>query len=352
MMHEFSKQKWSIIIFALLILGIFFTHSVSAGTLSCSVQVGACGVGEVEIFEMQNTSNSHAGLPAASYNNLVCCTGVAGLGNSCSGTYATVLKLSGTTNAHVRQNSLGDYPSATNACISVPGGGNVTVAYQATNCTGYDTILGSMIGTTNSHVGDGSWAAGTTKICATATGGSLSVDIVDAGGTPVGSPSITMGATALSFNYQTTNGTFGAAAEKIRVDNSTANPQWALSLAATDGTTAFWDGTPGDYDFNDPTASAGDGADADSLGGQMSVDPSGATVTPQGGCDNTGLSLGSSSSFSEGATDSITLLSAGASASTGCYWDTTGISISQTIPAEQPVAGDYDINMTLTVTAI
>jgi len=151
-----------------LISGIFFARTIYAGTLSCAVRTSACNGGEVEIFEIQSTANSHAGLPAASYNNLVCCTGVTGLGNSCSGTYATALKLSGTSNAHVRQGTLANYPSATNACISVPSGGSVSVGYQATNCSGYDTTIGSMVGTTNSHVGDGNWAAGTTKICATA----------------------------------------------------------------------------------------------------------------------------------------------------------------------------------------
>ncbi len=154
--------------------------TVYAGTLSCTVRTSSCNGGEVEIFEMQNTSNSHAGLPAASYNNLVCCTGVTGLGNSCSGTYATALKLSGTSNAHARQGTLLDYPSATNACISVSSGDTVSVGYQATNCSGYDTTLGSMVGTTNSHIGDANWTAGTTKICATAAtaGPSTAIEIV------------------------------------------------------------------------------------------------------------------------------------------------------------------------------
>lgn len=351
MMGKFSNKNWLTIFIALLVTGIFFVDTAFAGTLSCTVRTTSCSGGEVEIFEMQNTTNSHAGLPAASYNNLVCCTGVTGLGNSCSGTFATALKLSGATNAHARQNQLADYAGANNACISVPSGGTVSVGYQATNCTGYDTTLASMKATTNSHVGN-TTAYTEYKICASAAAGTLSVDIVDAGGTPVSAPSITMGATALSFTYQTANGTFGASAQKIRVDNTTGNAQWSLTLAATGGATAFWDGTPADYDFNDPTANAGDGGDADNLGGQMTINPSGATITPQSGCNTTGLTLGSSAAFSQGITDTITLLSAGSSAGTNCYWDTTGITVSQTVPKEQPAASDYNINMTLTVTAI
>jgi len=111
--------------------------------------------------------------------------------------------------------------------------------------------------------------------------GTLSVDIVDSGGSPVASPSMAMNAGAVSFDFQTTTGTFGTASEKVRVDNGTASPQWTLSVAAS-ATTAVWDSAGTDYDFNDPTASAGDGGDADSVGGQLTVDPSVSTITPQG----------------------------------------------------------------------
>lgn len=238
---------------------------------------------------------------------------------------------------------------ANNACISVSGGGSVSVGYQDTNCDGFDTTLGSMSGITNAHVGDST--AYTTKICATAIAGTLTVDIVDAAGDPVLSPSVAMGTVEVSFVYQTVNGTLGVSSEKIRVENTMTNPQWTLTIAADGGPTAFWDGATSDYDFNDPTAEAGDGGDADNLGGQMSLNASTGTITPQSGCSNTGLTLGSAASFSEGVTDSITLLSANASADTYCYWDVTGINASQTIPAEQNT-GNYSIDMTLTVTAV
>lgn len=104
-----------------------------------------------------------------------------------------------------------------------------------------------------------------------------------------------------------------------------------------------------DYDFNDPTANAGDGVDGDTLGGRMSLNASVGTLG--GTCTATGVTKGSSASFSEAGIDSITLLTAGATADTGCYWDFTGIDISQTIPGEKPT-GTYSINMTMTATAI
>jgi hypothetical protein len=206
-----------------------------------------------------------------------------------------------------------------------------------------------MIGTTNSHVGDGSWAAGTTKICASAHGaGTLSVDIVDAGGTPVPTPAIVINSSTASFTFQTVAGTFGTSAERMRVNNTTVNPLWTASIAAAAGPTALLAAGAQKYDFNDPTGSAVDGGDADAYGGQMTLTPTAGTLG--GTCATTGVTKGSSASFSEGATNSITLLTAGGTANIDCYWDFTGVGVSQTIPAEQP-ANSYSLDMTLTVVA-
>jgi hypothetical protein len=51
----------------------------------------------------------------------------------------------------------------------VPSGGSVSVGYQATNCNGYDTTLGSMSATDNSHVGNAA-AYPSIQICASAAG--------------------------------------------------------------------------------------------------------------------------------------------------------------------------------------
>ncbi len=136
-----------------------------AGTLSCSVTT-SCPTGTV-LYRLYDPNGNHAEMPSQSlYTYMVCCTGVAGLGNSCAtGVNAVVVKLSSTTNAHIEQNSQSNY-SGNDACLSVDAGGSVSVGYQATNCSGYDTTIGSMTAVTNSHVGDG--AAYAVKICATA----------------------------------------------------------------------------------------------------------------------------------------------------------------------------------------
>ena len=185
--------------------------------------------------------------------------------------------------------------------------------------------------------------------------GNLSVDIVDSGGNSVASPKVTMSSTTLAFACQSVNGTFGTTSEKIRVTNNTSNPQWTLTVAAS-STTALWQNASGTlfYDFNDSSGSpagCGDGSDADSYAGQMTIDPSVATITPQNGCSTTSISLGSQVSFVEGATDNITIATAGSGAATSCYWDFTGIDVSQQVPAEQ-TNDIYTIDLILTVTAV
>ena len=159
----------------ILILGFGIAKIANAGTLSCSVRTSDCVAGDVEIFRMSGTANAHSQLPSVgTYVNRVCCGGVAGISNSCSGIYATVLQLSSSTNAHVQQS--GAY--ADKACISVPTGGNVSVGYAA-DCvaSGYDTVLASMNKTTNSHVGNPGIYP--TNVCVTSAAPVVSISISD-----------------------------------------------------------------------------------------------------------------------------------------------------------------------------
>jgi len=178
----------------------------------------------------------------------------------------------------------------------------------------------------------------------------LAVDIVDASNVPVSSPSFGFSAGTLTFVYQTTTGTLGSSSQKIYVTSgSTAN--WQLTMAATSGATSLWSNTGATkmYDFNDGSANAVDGGDTDSYGGQLTLNVSTGTLSPGSGCSNTGLSLGSNSSFVETTNNSITLISA-SSGATSCNWSLTGIGLSQSIPKEQGV-DSYSINLTLTITA-
>jgi len=86
-------------------------------------------------------------------------------------------------------------------------------------------------------------------------------------------------------------------------------------------------------------------------GGQLTIDPSVGNIVAQGGCSSTGITLGSSSAFSETVTDAITLASADGTADTGCDFDILNLDVSQSVPAEQ-ASDSYDIDMTLTLVAI
>lgn len=197
-------------------------------------------------------------------------------------------------------------------------------------------------------------ASGTSNFQQTINSGVLSSNIVDGTYAAVSSPSVAMSNATFALNCQTITGTFGTSSQKLYVSNlGTANDGWTLTVAAS-AATSVWDGAASDFDFNDPTTSGcTDGADADSVGGQLTIDASAATLATGQcvSCSTSSITKGSAAAFSSGVTDNLTLLSAAAGSSDAGDWTLTGVSLSQTLPAEQAAASDYDINMVLTATA-
>lgn len=183
-----------------------------------------------------------------------------------------------------------------------------------------------------------------------------SFDIVDASGLSVASPGVAMQTSNVSFTCTNTVGTLGTDGQQLRVTNpSGSRSTWSLSIAATGGATARWQngGNTQHFDFNDDggdPSGCSDAADSDGQAGRLFFNPSGGTSTPQSGCGNTDINFGSNAGFQEGIVDTLTLVSAGSSALTGCYWDITDIGINQYIPAGQ-ASDTYTLNLTLTITA-
>lgn len=181
-----------------------------------------------------------------------------------------------------------------------------------------------------------------------------SVDIVDASGNTVGSPGVTFGALTFSFSSQTATGTLGASAQRIRVYNPTGDATWSITVAATSGTSSLWTAGGNTYDYNDSNTNGTDDADSDSKGGRLTVNASGGTVAgvpDDTTCSpSTGITKGSSAAFQDVSTSvtSITLLTGGATATTYCRWDFTGISLSQVVPASQ-AAATYSLSFTITI---
>ncbi len=204
------------------------------------------------------------------------------------------------------------------------------------------------------------FAAPTPTLTQTITAGVLSTDILDATRNPVAAPAVSMSSKAFAFDCQTganaSTGTLGTNTERVYVINpGGANNGWNLTMAATGGATTTWanGGATRLIDFNDPTTGGcTDGADTDTASGQMTVNPSVGTLTTDcASCTATGVTKGASSAFSQGVTDSLTVLSAAAGSDDIWRGYLTGTSLSQVIPGETP-ADTYTLNLTLTATAL
>ena len=183
--------------------------------------------------------------------------------------------------------------------------------------------------------------------------GALATDIVNSGGTSVTNPAVTMSTMSSNFDCMNSNGTLGTASQRIRLSNTSSSPSWSLSLAATDGQAALWSNGSAVYDYNDLSGSpagCASGTDSDTYAGLLGLNFGSATIAPQSGCSNTGVSLGSNAHFNEGTTDAIELMSASGSAPTSCYWDLMGVTLEQQIPEAQ-TPGNYSLNLTLTAVA-
>jgi len=177
--------------------------------------------------------------------------------------------------------------------------------------------------------------------------GVLTVDILDETGTAVAEPSVAMDPVNVSVVCQEpgSTGTLGVDGERIYVENPDAAEAWNLSIAATGGSTAEWDSGDQTMSYNDATD---DGCDT----GQLSVDPTTGTITPDcdGNCDNTGIATGSAASFDNGVVDSVELINAGIDSNQVWRGYLTGVDLAQVIPGGQP-SGEYGLDMTLTVVA-
>ncbi|TXG76236.1 hypothetical protein E6Q11_05030 [Candidatus Dojkabacteria bacterium] len=182
--------------------------------------------------------------------------------------------------------------------------------------------------------------------------GVLSTDIVDNSGNTVANPSVPMTTQNFSFNCQTSTSVnpFGTNTQRIYASNpDAADNGWTLTVAAASPTTLWQNtGNTQNYDFNDVNGCT-DGADGDSRGGQLTINPATGTITPDcSGCNNTGITTGTSAGFVEGTTNSITLINAASNSQDIWRGYLTGVGVSQAIPAQQ-AADSYTLNLVVTI---
>ena len=177
----------------------------------------------------------------------------------------------------------------------------------------------------------------TSQLSQSITAGVISTDIRDASNVVVASPSFALSAVAASTSQQTSTGTFGTASQRISVDNpGGANGGWTLALNGTVPASTKWTSGGNNYLYNGTATT-----------GQLTVNPAAGTITAVTG-GATGVTKGASAAFS--GTTPITLMTAANTAATIWNGYITGIGVSQTIPAAQPI-GSYTLNLTQTVTA-
>lgn len=109
---------------------------------------------------------------------------------------------------------------------------------------------------------------------------SLAVSIVNANYQPVTAPAVPLSYALYGDTCQSNTGTLGTTTQRIYVTNPrVANNGWSVTLAALDPT-ATWVSGSQKMDFNDPTTTGcTDGADVDTVAGQLTLDPTSAILT-------------------------------------------------------------------------
>lgn len=257
MERDTSRSLFVELLTCLILTGVLFISfplSPAFAALTCSVTTAAaCTSPAVVVYRMSATSNAHAELPSGTtpaYDaNVMCCTGVTGLGNSCSGNFGTVLKLQATTNSHVGINT----SSYTNpVCLSISSG-TVTISYASSGvntCSAGLTVVGSSDANTtgspdNAHVYGTSPAFGSAAICASVVSNSLTFT-TDSGtetlpnlspGTLVATTSILTTNTGNATGFNVTVIRTNAAATLLRTGDTTVTfpdkTAWSAPAATT-----------------------------------------------------------------------------------------------------------------------
>lgn len=183
---------------------------------------------------------------------------------------------------------------------------------------------------------------------------SLAVSIVNANYQPVTAPAVPLSYALYGDTCQSNTGTLGTTTQRIYVTNPrVANNGWSVTLAALDPT-ATWVSGSQKMDFNDPTTTGcTDGADVDTVAGQLTLDPTSAILTAGQclSCVADHIQRWSVASFEENITDSITLLTGTPSSDDMGDWVLRGVEVTQTVPAFQPAAGEYTLPLSFSIIA-
>lgn len=189
----------------------------------------------------------------------------------------------------------------------------------------------------------------------------LTVSFVDGNDAAVTNPAVDFGSLTRSNTCSTitamladTSASDATDQRKIKIENPGASDSGFVVDISAAATTDLWTTGGNSIDFNDAGDVGSEGCtdkpsgDGDSFGGQLTIDPSAATLTAvSGGTSN--ITKGSSTGFVEGTTDAVTLINAAAGSSDFGEWHLSDISLSQKIPSNQAVGDDYAITMVISI---
>lgn len=190
------------------------------------------------------------------------------------------------------------------------------------------------------------------------TAGIVSVGFVSPSGSAVTRPKFAFSPVSSIPSCQQSTGMFGGSdSGYLRVSTvGNSGSGWGVAIAPTDGAVSLWsNGSDGKYyDHNDGSGSppgCASGSDGDIFAGQLQMSLGGASIVPSPGCSSNGVTLGHANSSFTASTGALSIMSATSSTQSSCYFELSGASFTQTIPANQP-PGNYSINMTVTVTSL
>jgi hypothetical protein len=176
-------------------------------------------------------------------------------------------------------------------------------------------------------------------------------DFVDNNANSLDDVSIDMSAIIANGRCQTATGTLGTATQKLSIYNGSSSNGWSMSIAPTLGDDAKWMSTDQQhsYSFNNSSGFPA-GCDENGNGGQLTVRPSNATITPWTLCSNNGISLSPDAAFGQGSSSAITIATGSSSVDQNCSWMVDGVDLSQKIPGSAK-AGSYTLDLTQTIVA-
>jgi len=162
------KVKWNSISLLIVFVVVLATARCAGAALECEARSGSCLSGYTNMFQLQQSDNSHASSDN-SYPIKICCRYVSpsiSISGSCSGTCDVMLRLSAPNNAHAEKNTM-TTSGYSDICIGSSDSRvyNVDCNYRAGSCDSGYACVAKISGDINAHLSDCSQSNGYESVC-------------------------------------------------------------------------------------------------------------------------------------------------------------------------------------------